>query len=314
MIKARPFIKWVGGKTQLLEQFENYYPNALRQGAIKNYVEPFLGGGALFFAIVQRFKIKNAYISDVNKDLILTYQTIQQRPYELMDYLANYQKKYDHTAQAQRNDLFLEVRKAFNQERLEIDYTKLSDEWAKRAAKFIFLNKTCFNGLFRLNAKGEFNVPYGKYSTAVILDEPNILAVSQALQNAEIRYAHYADCWHRVQEHSFVYFDPPYRPISSTASFTTYTGVEFKDKEQLELAQFFHKLDREKGAKLMLSNSDPSNENAADDFFQKAFSGYPIFKVAANRAINCNGEKRGKIYELLITNYQHEPQALAFDF
>lgn len=314
MIKARPFVKWVGGKNQLLEQFENYYPNELRKGIIKNYVEPFLGGGALFFALSQRYKIENAYLSDINKDLILTYQVIQQRPNDLLDFLEQYQKDYDQTEQEKRNDLFLAVRKHFNLQRFEINYKKLSDNWISRAAQFIFLNKTCFNGLFRLNSKGEFNVPYGKYKTAMIFDEPNILAVSKVLQNADIQQANYSSCFDKVNENTFVYFDPPYRPISQTASFTTYTGSEFKDKEQLQLAQFFQKLDREKGAKLMLSNSDPKNENPEDDFFEKAFSGYNIFRVSAGRAINCNGDKRGKINELLITNYPHEPQTLAINF
>jgi DNA adenine methylase len=319
MKKAKPFLKWVGGKNQLLEQFENYYPYELRKGTIKNYVEPFLGGGALFFALSQQYKIEKAYLSDINKDLVLTYQVIQQRPNELLDFLEHYQKEYDQTEQEKRNDLFLAIRKHFNLQRFEINYKKLSvtnipDNWISRAGQFIFLNKTCFNGLFRLNSKGEFNVPYGKYKTAMIFDEPNILAVSKILQNAEIQYANYSTCWDNINENTFVYFDPPYRPISQTASFTTYTGTEFTDKEQLQLANFFKKLDQEKGAKLMLSNSDPKNENPKDDFFEKAFSGYNIFKVSANRAINCDGEKRGKINELLITNYQYEPRALAINF
>ena len=314
MTKARPFIKWVGGKNQLLEQFENYYPAELIKGTIQNYIEPFLGGGAVFFALSQRYKIKSAYLSDLNKDLILTYQVIQQRPNDLLDFLEQYQKNYDQTEQEKRKDLFLAVRKHFNLQRFEINYKKLSDNWISRAAQFIFLNKTCFNGLFRLNAKGEFNVPYGKYKTAMIFDEPNILAVSKVLQNAEIQQANYTSCFDKVTENSFVYFDPPYRPISPTASFTTYTGIEFKDKEQLQLAQFFRKLDREKGAKIMLSNSDPKNENPEDDFFERAFPGYNIYRVSASRAVNCNGEKRGKINELLITNYPYESQALAIHF
>ncbi len=314
MQKAKPFIKWVGGKSQLLTQFENYYPNELRNGIIKNYVEPFLGGGALFFALSQRFRIKNAYLSDLNKDLVLVYKVIQKKPNELLNFLEKYQKNYDETIQEKRNDLFLSIRKDFNLQRFEINYKNISDNWILRAAQFIFLNKTCFNGLFRLNLKGEFNVPYGKYKTAMIFDEYNILAVSKTLQKAEISYANYANCLEKVDANTFVYFDPPYRPISQTASFTTYIGTEFKDKEQLELANFFQKLDKEKGAKLMLSNSDPKNSNPDDNFFENAYSGYNIFKVFANRAINCNGEKRGKINELLITNYQYETPTLAINF
>jgi DNA adenine methylase len=309
MHKARPFIKWVGGKTQLLEQFENYYPTELRQGWIQHYVEPFLGGGALFFELSQHYNITHAYLSDLNKDLILTYQVIQQHPTELLDFLEQYQKEYDQTHPSKREALFLEVRRHFNAQRFEINYKKLSENWIPRAAQFIFLNKTCYNGLFRLNSKGEFNVPFGKYKTVLIFDEPNILAVSKVLQIAEIQCADYSSCFDKVTEHTFVYFDPPYRPISKTASFTTYTGSVFDDNEHLRLAEFFKKLDREKGTKLMLSNSDPKNENPKDDFFEKVYAGYNIFRVSASRAVNCDGEKRGKISELLITNYLYEQKS-----
>ncbi len=314
MTKAKPFLKWVGGKSQLLDQMENYYPRALWQGEIKRYVEPFLGGGAVFFALAQNYNIKSAYLSDLNKDLILTYQVIQQRPNELLEWLEHYQKKYDQTTHSKRQALFLAVRQDFNSHRITIDYQKLAENWITRAAQFIFLNKTCFNGLFRLNAKGEFNVPHGKYKTVTIYDPSNILAVSQVLQTAEIRCADYASSLAHITEDTFVYFDPPYRPISPTASFTSYTATEFGDKQQLELADFFKRLDREKGAKLMLSNSDPKNENPEDDFFEKAYAGYNIYRVSASRAVNCNPEKRGKIYELIITNYPYEPRALEINF
>ncbi len=313
-IKAKPFIKWVGGKSQLLTQFENYYPGDLRNGVIKNYVEPFMGGGAVFFSLAQKFKIENMYLSDLNKDLVLTYQVIQQNPEVLFDFLEQYQKEYDKTEQEKRNDLFLLIRKHFNAQRFEINYKKMSDNWFSRAAQLIFLNKTCFNGLFRINLKGEFNVPYGKYKTAMIFDEINLLAVSKVLQKAEICFADYSACLDKVNQDTFVYFDPPYRPISKTSSFTTYTGEEFKDKQQLELADFFKKLDTEKKAKLMLSNSDPTSEDPNDVFFEKAYSNYNIFRVAASRSINSDGEKRGKINELLITNYNYEPQTLAINF
>lgn len=303
MPKARPFLKWVGGKSQLLEQFENYYPSALVRGTIKTYIEPFLGGGAVFFALAQRYKIESAYLSDANRDLVLTYQVVQRRPNELLDFLERHQKEYDQTPQEKRSELFLAVRERFNAHRVEINYKKLSDNWIPRAAQFIFLNKTCFNGLFRLNSKGEFNVPFGKYKTATIFDEANILAASNVLQKAEIHLADYAECFDKANDGTFVYLDPPYRPISKTASFTTYAGAEFADEDQLRLAEFFRKLDRETGAKLMLSNSDPKNENPDDDFFEKAYSGYDIFRVSASRAVNCDGEKRGKINEILITNY-----------
>jgi DNA adenine methylase len=317
MKKAKPFLKWAGGKGQLLEQFENFYPNELRKGVLKHYVEPFLGGGAMFFALAQRFKIESAYLSDLNKDLILTYQVVQQRPQNLLDFLNQYQKEYDKTVHEKRNDMFLAVRSQFNLQRIEINYrqkSSLPDNWVLRAAQFIFLNKTCFNGLFRLNSKGEFNVPFGKYKVAMICDEPNILAVSKVLQKADIQYADYSNSWETINEKSFVYFDPPYRPLTPTANFTNYINVEFKDKEQVQLSDFFRKIDQEKGAKIMLSNSDPTNENPIDDFFNRIYSDYNIFKVSASRAINCAGDKRGKITELLITNYPYEPQSLAINF
>ncbi len=300
---AKPFLKWAGGKKQLLEQLKNYYPVELQNGTIKNYVEPFLGGGAVFFEVLQKFNVNNAYLSDINKDLILTYQVIQQKPENLLEYLAQYQKRYDQTEQEKRNNLFLTLRRQFNAQKSEINYQTLSDRAVLQAALFISLNKICFNGLFRLNSKGLFNVPYGKYKTAMILDEMNILAVCHLLQKTEITAVDYTNCWDSVNEESFVYFDPPYRPISQTANFTTYMGFEFKDSDQLKLAQFFRELDQRKGAKLMLSNSDPTSNNPHDDFFEKAYLGYNFFRVSANRSINSDSKKRGKINEYLITNY-----------
>jgi DNA adenine methylase len=313
-VKARPFIKWVGGKGQLLAQFENYFPSDLRGRKLKRYCEPFLGGGAVFFEIMQRFSVESAYLSDVNKDLVLTYWVIQQKHEQLLDFLEQYQKEYDTTHPEQRNELFLSIRDHFNKQRFEINYKKMSENWMPRAAQLIFLNKTCFNGLFRINSKGEFNVPYGKYPNPSILDEQNIQAVSNILQRAEIAIAQYDECFDKIDNQTFVYFDPPYRPLNKTASFTSYSVNEFGDKEQVKLANFFRMVDAEKGGKVMLSNSDPKNENPNDDFFENIYSNYNIYRVSANRAINCNGEKRGAIKEIVVTNYKYEPQALEFDF
>ena len=183
----------------------------------------------------------------------------------------------------------------------------------RKAALFIFLNKICFNGLFRINSKGGFNVPYGKYKTALICDENNLLKVSELLQKAEITAYSYQYCEQFIDKNSFVYFDPPYRPISASSSFNNYAGAAFGDKEQLELAQFYHKITVEKQPKLLLSNSDPQNYNPEDTFFEQAYPLYAIQKVAANRFINSNGEKRGKISELLIPNYQYE-RSLEYHF
>jgi DNA adenine methylase len=309
--KAKPFVKWVGGKSQLLEQFEEYFPSELKNGSLKQYIEPFLGGGAMYFAISEKYNIVNAHLSDLNKDLILAYIVVQQKPECLLDFLKQFQDEYDTTNQEKRNRLFLSVREHFNNQRFEINYSKFYENWIPRAAQFIFLNKTCFNGLFRLNSKGEFNVPYGKYETAAILDEENILSVSSVLQNATIMQSKYTDCYDKINKNTFVYFDPPYRPISQTSSFTSYIGNDFCDKQQIELANFYRKIDYEKGAKLMLSNSDPQNINPDDRFFEKAYKGYNICKVSASRYVNCKGSKRGRINELLITNYQtHKWEAL----
>lgn len=313
-VKAKPFLKWAGGKGQLLGQLENHFPREVRNGKIKKYAEPFLGGGAMFFELAHSRNIESVYLSDVNRDLVLLYQVVQQKPEMLLDFLEQYQTEYDRTDEAKRNDLFLEIRRHFNSNRFEINYKRLADNWVPRAAQFIFLNKTCFNGLFRLNSKGEFNVPFGKYKTANILDAANITASSKLLEKAEIHHADFSACLDWADENTFIYFDPPYRPISQTSSFTTYAGFEFSDADQLKLAKFFRKVDAERKAKIMLSNSDPKNENPNDHFFEQAYSGYNIFRVQAYRAINSLGDKRGKISEILITNYQHEPQILAFDF
>ena len=312
--KAKPFLKWAGGKNQLLRQYQNYYPPELQRGKIKKYIEPFIGGGAVFFEIMQEYNIQSSYISDVNKNLILTYRVIQQQPDILLEFLEQYQKEYDNTAEEKRSHLFLSMRKHFNSQQFEINYKKFSDNWIPRAAQLIFLNKTCFNGLFRLNSKGEFNVPFGKYKNPNIMDSSNILSVSQVLQNTEIMIADYKNCFDRADEKTFVYFDPPYRPISRTASFTNYSGFEFTEKQQIELACFFRKLDTEKHSRLMLSNSDPKNENPDDDFFEKVYNGYSLHRVHANRMINCNADKRGQINEIVITSYEYEPQTMALNF
>lgn len=302
--KAKPFLKWAGGKNQLLGQYENYYPRELCTGKIEKYIEPFIGGGAVFFEIMQKYNIPSSYISDINQDLIMTYQVVQQQPSVLLEFLEQYQKEYDNTPEEKRNNLFLSIRKHFNSQQLEINYKKFSCNWIPRAAQLVFLNKTCFNGLFRLNSKGGFNVPFGKYKNPNIKDINNILSVSRLLQNTEILISDYKNCFDRADEKTFVYFDPPYRPISRTASFTNYSGFGFKENQQVELACFFRKLDTEKHSRLMLSNSDPKNENPDDDFFEKNYDGYGLHRVHANRMINCNASKRGQIKEIVITNYE----------
>ena len=288
----------------MLSQFDQYYPNDLSNGVIEKYIEPFIGGGAVFFEVIQKHKIQSSYIYDTNKDLIITYQSIKNRPELLLEILHKYQSDYDQADEQKRKNIFLSIRNDFNTQRTEINPMIFSENWMVRAAQFIFLNKTCFNGLFRLNSKGEFNVPFGGYKKPNIWDKNNILAVSEALQNTNIELSSYEHCFNLANDKTFIYFDPPYRPISKTASFTTYTGFEFTDVEQIKLSHFFRKLDTQKNSKLMLSNSDPKNENPNDNFFEKLYDGYQVHRVYAKRMINCNAEKRGKINELVITNYE----------
>ncbi len=289
LVKAKPFLKWAGGKSQLLEQFQDYYPAELKLGKIKKYFEPFLGGGAVFLDIVKKFKINKAYLTDINEELIIAYKVIQRAPETLIEYLKKFSRDYHQLSEEERKEYFYDVRLNYNLNHFQISYKKYSKNWIPRTAQMIFLNKTCFNGLFRVNQKGEFNVPFGKYKNPKILNEQNIISLSNILQIAEINVGDFKSTEHLIDENSFIYFDPPYRPISKTASFTSYAQSGFNDDEQIRLGKYFAKLDREKNARLMLSNSDPTNENPDDSFFEELFKGYNINRVFANRMINCNG-------------------------
>ncbi|MBU1679804.1 MAG: DNA adenine methylase [Bacteroidetes bacterium] len=299
---AKPFLKWAGGKTQLLEQFTKFFPLELKNGSLQNYYEPFLGGGAVFFFIAQNYPIKKAYLSDVNEDLVLTFSVVQQNVFELIDELNSLKTEYIKRDDHEREKYFYKIRELYNSERIKIDFYKHSADWIPRAAKMIFLNKTCFNGLFRLNRKGEFNVPFGRYKNPGILDQENLVSASRVLQIAEIFLTDFENIKNKINDDFFIYFDPPYRPISLTSSFTSYSKYDFTEEDQKRLAKFYGELGVN-GNKLMLSNSDPKNENINDDFFDRLFSNFNILRIKANRMINCKAEKRGKITELLITNY-----------
>lgn len=300
--KAKPFLKWAGGKAQLLEQIIEYLPLELKLGKIKRYVEPFVGGGALFFHIAQAYEIDEFYISDLNEELILAYKTIQQDVEELIDFLRSMERKYYRLTYNRQKEYFYAVRFQLNENRPSINYNEYKVSWIERTAQIIFLNRTCYNGLFRVNSKGEFNVPFGKYKNPSICSEENLRSVSELLKRTEIRLGDFSNCESFVNASTFVYFDPPYRPISKTSSFTSYSLYDFDDAAQLRLASFYRLLHR-KGAKLMLSNSDPKNENPMDNFFDDVYKEFRIVRVKANRMINCNADKRGAINELLILNY-----------
>ncbi len=299
----KPFLKWAGGKNQLIEQINNYLPAELSGGYIKRYIEPFIGGGAVFMHIAQFYQIEDFFISDINPDLILAYKTIQKNVEELVTLLFDIQNKYLSLEREERRKYFYQVRTLFNLQRQEINLNNYTIQCIERTAQFIFLNRTCFNGLFRVNSKGNFNVPFGKYNNPTICDQENLKAVSQLLQRTQIIHGDFTECEKFVDRHAFVYFDPPYRPLSKTANFTSYSQDSFDEKEQLRLRDFFIILDK-KGAKLLLSNSDPKNKDAKDDFFEINYKGYQIKRVKASRNINSNPFKRGQINELLIKNYQ----------
>ena len=292
----RPFIKWVGGKGQLLEQLRRYYPRALGK-EIKKYAEPFVGGGAVLFDILSRYGLSEIYISDINASLINTYRTIREHIDELIDLLETYQDELDAQTLEERKVSYYEKRDLFN--RLKFG----EERKVESAALFIYLNRTCFNGLYRVNRKGLFNVPCGAYKKPVIFDRKNLLNVSRALQNVEIVCADYRASQRFIDDKTFVYFDPPYRPLSKTSSFTSYTEFTFEDKEQIELGQYIRKLNN-RGAIVLASNSDPKNTNPDDDFFEELYADFKIERVDASRAINSNADARGKIKELVIfTNH-----------
>jgi len=301
-VGARPFLKWAGGKGQLLDKFKELYPQQLKQREIKNFYEPFLGSGAVFFDIAQNYEIESAYLYDINEELILTYKVIQKDVTKLLDFLHRYEKNYLKLDKKQRQEFFYDQRTNYNLQRFNIDYDKYSEQWFPRAAQFIFLNRTCFNGLYRVNSKGEFNSPAGDYDNPTICDEQNLLAVHQILQIAEIKKADYRQVVTDLKHKSFVYFDPPYRPISKTANFKSYSKHNFTDNEQIELSRLFREIDK-KGIKVMLSNSDPKNNNPSDNFFDEIYSNYNILRIPAKRMINSDPDKRGAINEIVVTNY-----------
>lgn len=293
---VKPFLKWAGGKGQLLKEIEKYYP--FKNGKITKYAEPFIGGGAVLFDILSKYDLEEIYISDINAELINAYRIIRDDIDELIDLLAKYQSEYIPFDKEERKSYYIEKRERFNDLKVNGDET-INIE---KAALMIFLNKTCFNGLYRVNKKGLFNVPMGAYKNPMICDESNLRAVSEKLQNVTIVCGDYRKSANFIDENTFVYFDPPYRPITDTASFTAYTENLFNDDEQVELANFVE-LMHKKGAKVVVSNSDPKNSNTDDNFFDNIYSSHKIKRVEATRMINCNSEARGKIKELLISNF-----------
>ena len=291
---AKPFRKWAGGKTQLINDIEKALPKDLYKNKF-TYVEPFVGSGAVLFWMLNNFpNLQKAVINDINQDLINTYKTIATRPKELISILQILQNEF-HGLEGQD-----EPKKEYYYSKRELYNTK-KEEQSGQAALFIFLNRTCFNGLYRVNRKNEYNVPMGSYKRPTICDKENILAVSQALQKVEILCGDYQETLHYASNNSLFYFDPPYKPLSETSSFNSYAKDEFNDAEQIRLRDFCHKLDALNHT-WILSNSDVKGKVENDNFFDDLYSDYNIQRVNARRNINSNAEKRGQLKELLITN------------
>ncbi len=307
---AQPFLKWAGGKRQLMAEIDRLMPEGVRTGEVTRYIEPMVGGGAVFFHLVQRYPIKEFFISDYNWDLFVAFRVIKTRLPALLRELQEFADEYLPLSHDDRATVFYRVRDEYNQERPGLKYTKkggfrkrMQDAWARRAAQTIFLNRTCFNGLYRVNSNGDFNVPHGRYDNPPIRDESNLRAVRRALREVTVDCGSYEICGDWVGPGSFVYFDPPYRPLPNTPSFTAYSeSSDFGDEDQRTLARFFEEV-TEAGALAMLSNSDPKNTDPDDEFFDRLYADFNIHRVSAIRAISSDGGGRGAITEIIVTNY-----------
>lgn len=295
---AKPFVKWVGGKGQLLSQLENHMPKDLYEYEF-TYIEPFVGGGAMLFFMLQKFpNIKRVVINDINRNLTDAYMNIKENAEGLVYRLKHIEQQYFSISdyEGQRN-YYLEMRKKFNEEKLiSIDKTAI----------LIFLNRTCFNGLYRENSKGKFNVPFGRYTNPTICNEELIYADSELLNqfDVEILCNDFSETASKIDEKglNFFYFDPPYRPLSSTSSFNSYVKEIFDDNEQKRLANFCKEISKKRNCLWMLSNADCSAKNPEDLFFEEIYSIFEIQRVYASRSVNANASKRGKLSELLINN------------
>ena len=297
---AKPFVKWAGGKTQLIDEIDAVIPNQMKQKGF-TYIEPFVGGGAVLFWILQKYpNIKKAIINDINTDLINSYQTIKENVEELIIILKNWENKY-HSLKShpeEKKEYYYSKRKQFNDRKFDkVTHTAL----------FIFLNRTCFNGLYRVNRKNEFNVPIGSYKTPMICDEENLRAVNKVLQNVIILNADFEETLKYAEHEALFYFDPPYKPLNNTSSFTSYAKYGFNDDEQIRLANFCEELDL-LGYRWILSNSDVKGKNPNDNFFDDLYRDFKIKRVMARRNINSDPNKRGELTELLITNFLNKKE------
>lgn len=296
-MKVRPFVKWAGGKTQLIGQINKYLPLELTDGKIERYIEPFVGGGAVLIDVLQKYDVKSAIAMDINADLINSYLVIKNNVEELIKELAIKEEKYKKLDNDKRKEYYYEIRTEYNSYELEDEVINI-----KRASEFIFLNKTCFNGLYRVNKNNKFNVPFNNAKNPLICDAENLRNLSKLIQNVNFICGDYQRINNFVDNKTFIYFDPPYRPLTGTSDFTSYTKDSFNDDDQRNLGRFY-KEQSLKGAKVMLSNSNPKNVSLEDKFFDEIYDGFNLNEVMAHRNINSKGDGRKLISELLITNY-----------
>jgi len=295
---ARPFLKWAGGKRQLISEIEARLPADIDR--CKTYVEPFVGGGAVLFHLLETRSFDEVHISDLNPELILCYRTLQNDASEVITHLTTLSETYP-TNQEGQSELFYNIREEWNLNVGRIDELSSGDR-SLRVAQMIFLNKTCFNGLFRVNQNGQFNVP-PNYSAKPSFPSPkDLLDVQESLNGVTIHTCSFEECENWIDDHTFVYFDPPYRPLPDSSSFVSYTKGDFNDDNQRELASFFRRITSKK-ARALLSNSDPTNTDPEDNFFDELYDGFRIDRISANRAINSKGDLRGPIREILVSNY-----------
>ncbi|WP_338791521.1 DNA adenine methylase [Bernardetia sp. MNP-M8] len=300
---AKPFLKWAGGKTQLIEPINSSLPKNFTDSNF-TYIEPFVGSGAILFWVLNNFpSLKKAVINDVNEDLINVYKTIATRPKELISILEIFENEFHLLEDIEDSE---ESKKEYYYKKREL-YNTRSTEKSIQAALFIFLNRTCFNGLYRVNKKNGFNVPAGRYKKPTICNVENIFAVHEALQKVEILCGDYEKTVSLASENTFFYLDPPYKPLTETSNFNSYAKDEFGDEEQIRLYDFCKKLDN-LGYNWILSNSDVKGKAENEDFFDELYSDFLITRVEAKRSINSKSEKRGKINELLISNFTQAKQ------
>lgn len=291
---AKPFLKWAGGKTQLISEIEKSLPKELIKSKF-TYIEPFVGSGAILFWILNNYpSLEKAVINDINEDLINVYKTIASNPRELISILEILQNEF-HALEGNEDN-----KKLYYYQKRDTYNTRKAEK-CEQAALFIFLNRTCFNGLYRVNRRNLYNVPMGGYKKPTICDKENILAVSSALQKVEILCGDYEETLYHTNKNTLFYFDPPYKPLNETSNFNSYAKDEFNDAEQVRLKDFCAKLDV-LNHHWILSNSDVKGENGNDEFFDDLYNDFLIKRVDAKRNINSNADKRGTLKELLITN------------